>query len=135
MAHPDPASRARTAGTLLLISTILGLLYDLAAALLFMAGIFKAPDGAAPGSELSRQDVFALGTAFFFAGVLVNGVAIMGAYNTMKLRNRHLGVVGACAAILPCPSCLMMNFPIGIYALYVLTRPETTAAFVAASEE
>jgi tRNA A-37 threonylcarbamoyl transferase component Bud32 len=54
---------------------------------------------------------------------------IAGAWHMLKLRNYGLAIAGSIFAMLPLGLDFLIGFPFGIWALVVLTRPETKTAF------
>ena len=90
----------------------------------------------APVAESVPYYSFILGPVVFFILVLVMYISItifiiLGATKMRKLESYGLATVGSIAAMLPCTPLFLIGLPIGIWALWALTRPEVKAAFAA----
>jgi hypothetical protein len=60
--------------------------------------------------------------------VFLSPATIIGGVQMLRRRNRRLSTVGAVLAIVPFTGCcLLAGIPCGIYALFVLRRPDTMA--------
>lgn len=68
---------------------------------------------------------------FSAVGVAWSAVIAFGGRRMMQCRNRDLATTGAAFCILTMPMCLVspVVVPIGIWAMFVLTRPEVKAEF------
>ena len=91
-----------------------------------------------PSSKLSQQELFELASQELKEeGITVvesnpsEGV-LLGSITPDRLRNiegRGPALVAAALLCVPCAGCCCLNFPLGIYALVILTRADSEAAF------
>lgn len=63
--------------------------------------------------------------------VVLDGVTIYGGLQMRNLRSWNWSMASAVAACIPCTMCCIVTLPLGIWALVILLRDETKAAFAA----
>ncbi len=70
------------------------------------------------------------GAAVGCVGLLLSAVVLLGGIKMKNLENYGLAMTASIIALLPCISpCCIIGFPIGIWALIVLAKPEVKSAF------
>jgi hypothetical protein len=130
-------AQQRVAGpaTALMVTAILGILANLAVALLY--GIVLAVSVNGHIREIDRhQDPaqLALGSGILVAagvfGVVVGVLALFGAIRMKKLESYVLSIVTTILVMIPCISpCSLLGLPFGIWALVVLSDQSVKSAF------
>jgi hypothetical protein len=99
------------------------------AAIWMAAGLSVVHDDVQQQVGIGGSDIFAY--VILFSPVLtvfLSPATIIGGVQMLHRRNRRLTTVGAVLAIVPFTGCcLLAGIPCGIYALFVLRRPETMA--------
>jgi hypothetical protein len=75
-------------------------------------------------------------TGYFIGSFLTAGFVIASALRLRYLQNHGWGMFAALVMSLPCLGLFwIFNFPIGVWALYVLQRPHIKAAFYAVKHD
>lgn len=85
-------------------------------------------------AERHLRGLLGLKGLFQLAVFVGTGLVTYAAIQMLRGRQYRMCIVGACAAIIPFLSpCLFYGFPFGIWALVILLRQDTRAAFAEAS--
>jgi hypothetical protein len=118
----EPAERARDAGLFLIISGIA----QIAGSAVVAAAL--APLLVGEGLTGGWEITIALGLLLAIAGILVGVIVIVGGGRTQKLRDYRFCRRCCILAMLPLFG-FVVGLPFGIWALWVLRRPDVKAAF------
>jgi hypothetical protein len=73
--------------------------------------------------------LFMVAIPFLLLQLPVAGIILMGAIKMRRLEMYGLAVTASIVAMLPCHPGFLIGLPVGLWALIVLLRPETKAAF------
>jgi len=130
-AGPAARSQVTAPAVALMISAILGILYQ-AAMMLFR--VLGTPFLLAQQNAQMPAWIAALsgtvGTIMGVVGILIGLVILFGAIKMKRLEGYTLAVTSCILAMVPCLSpCCLLGLPFGIWALVVLCKPEVKAAF------
>jgi hypothetical protein len=108
-----------------MLLTSAGLLTALTGLMLFVIGIWPAINNPGPMNILGIEDLIAigLGSFFFVWGALV----CYGADRMHSVASYRWSLIAAVLAIVPCM--------VGLYALFVLTKPDLIAGFIQTESE
>jgi hypothetical protein len=82
-----------------------------------------------PPGELSDQTSIALAIVTFLSFALAGAMATWAGYEMLRLRSYWLSVAGSVAIMPGACMCCFAGFPVGIWSLSVLLRPEVSASF------
>ncbi len=66
---------------------------------------------------------------FRILGIIVSVVIFLGATKMKNLQSWGFAMASAILALIPCFACCLLGWPIGIWAIVVLVKPEVKAAF------
>ncbi len=116
----------------LIITAIIGMLWQLVSAALNMLGTGLGGVAAASGDSGAMGTLFSgvIGLVFNVIWLLMGGVVIFGAIKMKALQSYGLALTAAILAALPCTSpCCFLGLPIGIWAIVVLMNQDVKAAF------
>jgi tRNA A-37 threonylcarbamoyl transferase component Bud32 len=69
------------------------------------------------------------------ATILIGAVIMLGGWQMLRLRSYSWAVAGSVLALLPLSVGFMLGFPMGIWALFVLNRPDVQQAFTSRKKE
>ncbi len=93
-----------------------------------LEAILSNPD--AP--EWLKNVASASGAGGVFTNLLsigINGFIIFGALKMKNLESFGLAMAASIVALIPCFACCCIGWPVGIWSLVVLNKPEVKAAF------
>jgi hypothetical protein len=117
-----PATGLMIVGILEIIGHVLGLIFNLVG-----VSFLAANQGANQPWANMMSGTMGVVTAIF--GIILAGVVLFGAIQMKKLENYGLAMAASIIAMLPCSACCLAGFPIGIWCLVVLSKPEVKSAF------
>lgn len=79
---------------------------------------------------MAKQTQISVRMALELVMLAFHAVTIVGALRMRALRGHGLARAGAMLACIPCLSpCLVLGIPVGVWALFVLARPDVREAF------
>jgi hypothetical protein len=91
---------------------------------------FDRPASELPGTAaLSDRTSVVLAIVTFLSFALASAMAVWAAYGMLHLRSYWLSVAGSVAIMPGACLCCFAGFPVGIWSLLVLLRPEVAASF------
>jgi hypothetical protein len=126
----SPQSQVGAPAIGLLITAIIGILWQLVSLVLNLLGTGFGALGAAQGGGFGGIFSGVIGLVFNVVWLLMGGVVIFGAMKMQKLQSYGLAMAAAVIAALPCTSpCCLLGLPIGIWAIVVLMNQSVKAAF------
>jgi len=136
-ADPAAASRVATPATILIVLGFVGIPFQLIgiAGNLFQIALVPQMAQGQPGvQELPPEfQVFSggLGVVAGIVSLILTAVMIIGAFKMKKLEHYGWAMAAAIIAVIPCFSscCCLIEMPVGIWALVVLSDPWVKAAF------
>src|SRR5262245_18448140 len=121
--EPTALSKLWLPAILLLICALLGL-----SAMILAAGFIALE--VLLSDTLPSEPQSAVAIVFVIANLFVCALVLFGAVSMLRLRPRWGALVGAWAALIPLfGPCYLIAIPFGIWALFVLYRPDVIAAF------
>ena len=82
-----------------------------------------------PSSKTSDRASAVMGIMMFLAFSVACGTAVWAGFNMLWLRSYWLSIAGSFAIMPGACFCCLAGVPIGIWALYVLLKPEVRSAF------
>jgi hypothetical protein len=92
-------------------------------------GLGAGQPGVRPDAALSDRTSVALGIVTFLSFALAGAMATWAGYEMLRLRSYWLSVAGSVAIMPGACVCCLAGFPVGIWSLTVLLRPEVSASF------
>lgn len=86
--------------------------------------------GGMPGADKGMTAMIMGGSMVFrILGIVVSIVIFIGASKMKNLQSWGFAMAAAILALIPCFACCLLGWPIGIWAIVVLVKPEVKAAF------
>ena len=116
----------------LIVTAIIGVLWQIAALLMNLLGTGLGVMGAAGGAEGGVGTIFSgvIGMALNVIQLLMGGIVLFGGIKMKSLQSYGLAMAGAVLAAIPCTSpCCFLGLPIGIWAIVVLMNQQVKSAF------
>ncbi len=136
---PPPAFDAYSAlavpAVLLMITAAIGMawqFFGMAWNVLALMGVVAAPQFGEMPQEMQAFQALSggLGIIFNVIGILIGVIVLLGAIKMKNLQAYGFAMTSAILALVPCVSpCCLLGFPVGIWALVVLSKQEVKAAF------
>ncbi len=127
----SPRDKVSTPATLLMVSAIVSLLFNIGNIGLQLLGIgFQAASHHGHHSGMEALFTGSISIVFASMAVLIQGVILYGSFQMQQLKGYTLSMVAAVMAVLPCSSlCCLFSMPVGIWAIIVLNDREVSEAF------
>lgn len=100
--------------------------------LLLSLGLFGAglAGGGLPGADKGVAAMVMGGSMILrILGIVISAVIFIGATKMKNLQSYGFAMAAAILALIPCFACCLLGWPIGIWAIVVLVKPEVKAAF------
>ncbi len=134
-ATPDALQQVQGPAIGLLVTAILGILYQILNIVLTALGVTMNAfqQGQAGGQEMPpwvQTMSGGVGMVFGILGIVLGVVVLLGALKMKKLEHYTFAIIATVTAMVPCISpCCLLGLPIGIWALVVLNKPEVKSSF------
>jgi hypothetical protein len=124
---PDPAAATQAPGTALIAVGVMEWIACWLSCLLF-AVVVLSGDRELPALFKSRETLQVLLPVVAVLGATLSAIVILAGLKMKRLESRSFAIAGSVLAMFVSPGNVI-GLPIGLWALYVLTRPEVSAMF------